>query len=93
VIDVQMGADHLGNRLAGAARLLQVFEEGQMHLVPLGKGRTYLIVADAGIDDDPLILRLDQERMDTELDFSGLVGKGRIEPIGLLANIFGGRVR
>ena len=64
-----------------------------MHLVPLRKGRTYLVVADAGIDDDPLILRLDQEGMDTELDFAGLVGKGRVEPLGLLANIFGGRVR
>jgi hypothetical protein len=38
-----------------------------MHLVPLGKGRTYLVVADTGIDDDPLILRLDQEGMDTDL--------------------------
>jgi hypothetical protein len=40
-----------------------------------------------------LILRLHQESMDTELDFAGLVGKGRIEPLGFLANIFGGRVR
>src|ERR1700737_4709761 len=92
MIDMQMGAYDVVDRLAAVAKLLQVLKERELQLVPFGV-RAHLVVADTGIDDDSLAHRLEHQRMDAQFEPPHFVRKRRIKPIPFLLNAVSGGVR
>ena len=80
VIDVQVRAQHRVDRLAGKAGRGQVLEEAPLPVVPGRDPPILLVVAEAGIDDDPPSRRLDDERVDAHLEPPFLVGEVRDQP-------------
>jgi hypothetical protein len=80
VIDVQVRAQHRIDGLARETGRGQVFEEPPLAIVPGGDAPILLVVAEAGVDDDPPSRRLDDERVDAHLEAAFGIGEVRDEP-------------
>src|ERR1700719_673908 len=73
-----MRADHAIDLVGAVSRFFQIAQERQLQIAP-HRVRSDLVVADAGIDDDALALRLDDERVDAHSELALFVRKNRIE--------------
>src|ERR1035437_2822201 len=91
MVHVQMRADDAIDLVARVTRFSQVAQKRQLQIAPR-RVRTNLLVADAGVDDDALTLRLDHQRVDAHAELALFVGEGGIEPVGFLQDILGGGV-
>src|SRR5208282_4649842 len=92
VVDVQMRADDAIDVVARVTGLFEVAQERQLQIAPCRVG-TNLLIADAGVDDDALALRLDHQRVDAHAELALLVRESWIEPVGFLLDVVAGGVR
>ena len=81
VVDVQVGADHLGDRFRRVARCGQVRKERQLQVVPVG-AVAHLVVADAGVDRDAVIADVDHEALDAHQEVAVVADEVGTEPAG-----------
>ena len=88
MIDVQMRADYAVDRLARVAGLFQVRQERPMLQIP-AREFARLVVADAGIDQNPQAARLHHHAVEAHADSAFLVGEARQQPVGFLKDILG----
>src|SRR5713101_4590908 len=86
-----MRADNAINFVASKSRRFEIFQKRRLQIRPVWI-RALLLVADAGIDYDALALRLEHQRVDAHPQFSFLVGKSRVEPVGFFLNVLVSRV-
>jgi hypothetical protein len=80
MVDMQMRAQHRVDRLARIAGGGKVGEERALQIVPGWDTAALLVVAEAGIDDNAALRRLDDERMDAHLQPAAFIGKMRLKP-------------
>ncbi len=86
-----MRADNAIYFVARKSRRLEIFQKRRLQIRPVWI-RALLLVADAGIDDDALALRLEHQCVDAHPQLSLLVGKSRVEPVALFLNVLVGSV-
>src|SRR6266478_5185184 len=86
-----MRADNAIDFVARKSRRLEIFQKRRLQIRPVWI-RALLLVADAGIDDDALALRLEHQRVNAHPQLSLLVGKSRVEPVALFLNVLVGSV-
>src|SRR5208337_2709357 len=87
-----MRADDAIDVVARVTGLFEVAQERQLQIAPCRVG-TNLLIADAGVDDDALALRLDHQRVDAHAELALLVRESWIEPVGFLLDVVAGGVR
>src|SRR5438105_2124403 len=75
VIDVEVRANDRVDRLAGIACRRQIAEKARLQPVPGRDAPVLLVVAEAGVDDDPPARRFDDQRMNAHLESAPLVGE------------------
>ena len=80
VIDMEVRADDRVDRLAGIACRRQIGEKTRLEPVPGRDAPVLLVVAEAGVDDDPPARRFDDQRMDAHLESAPLVGEIGLQP-------------
>ena len=91
MVDVEVGAEDGVDRLSRVSRGGQVLEEGALALAPAWD-RPLLVVSDAGVDDDPPVAALDDERVNAPQRLSLRVDEVRHHP-GDLLQVLLGRLR
>ena len=89
VIDVQVSAKHGVDAGGVEARGLEVVEKGRLQVAPL-RHVALPVVADAGVNDDPLRWRLHDERVDAHLQLATVLGKVGDEPGDFPHRVIGG---
>ena len=80
MIDVEMRAQHRVDRLARIAGGGEIGQERSLQVVPGRDAPVLLVVAEAGVDDDAPVRRLDHQRVDAHLEAAALVGEMRLQP-------------
>src|SRR5271168_317360 len=75
MVDMKMGAHDRVDRLARKAGAGEITEKARLHPVPTRNAAVLLVVAEAGVDDDAPVRRLDDERMDAHLEPAALIGE------------------
>ena len=82
MIDMEMGAEHDIEAFAREARAFEVLEEGGLE-VRHHLHCALLVIADAGVDHDPLRRRVDDERVHAHDDVAGVGDVIGLEPFDL----------
>src|ERR1700729_1012834 len=77
MIEMEMGADYGVDRFAREARLRELIEKRQGHLIPFRETGALLVIADAGVDEDAAALGLHEQRMDAQKNLARLVEERR----------------
>ena len=90
MIDMQMRAQHRVDRLAREARSREIGEKRPLQIVPGRDAAALLVVAEAGIDDDAPLRRLDDQRVNAHLEPPALVGEMRLQPGDRQHRLIGG---
>ena len=79
VVDMQMRAQHCIDGFWRKAGASQVLQERAVQMIPC-RDLTLFVIAHAGIDDDTLIHRFDDEAMNRCDQLAIVVSKVRLEP-------------
>ena len=90
MIDMQMRAQHRVDRVARETGGGEIGKKRPLEIVPGRDAAALLVVAEAGIDDDAPLRRLDDQRMDAHLEPPALVGEMRLQPADRQHLLIGG---
>src|SRR5690242_1561932 len=86
-----MRADNEINLVARKSGRFEILQKRRLQISPVWI-RALLLVADAGIYDDALAIRLEHQCVDAHPQFSLLVGKSRVEPVSFFLHVLASRV-
>jgi hypothetical protein len=91
VIDMQVRAQHDVNAFALKTGRREVFKERTLQHIPSRVAAARLVVADTGVDDNALVLRLDDEGLDATDQLAVRRGEVWLQP-SLLEDLLGAEV-